>query len=111
MDGKQDDWKNVSAVTGLIAPWDGAEKDKTAFYACHDQKNLYFLYEVSDTTLVYNDEKTEASVGNEDRIEFFMSKDPEMKTYYCAEIDPKGKVMDYEAHNYRKFVLTGTSRI
>lgn len=32
-----------------------------------------------------------------------MSKDPEMKTYYCAEIDPKGKVMDYEAHNYRKF--------
>ena len=33
---------------------------------------------------------------------FFMSKDPEMKTY-CAEIDPKGKVMDYEAHNYRKF--------
>lgn len=55
MDGKQDDWKNVSAVTGLIAPWDGAEKDKTAFYACHDQKNLYFLYEVSDTTLVYND--------------------------------------------------------
>ena len=103
VDGKQDDWKNVPAVTGLIAPWDGAEKDKTAFYACHDQKNLYFLYEVSDTTLVYNDEKTEASVGNGDRIEFFMSKDPEMKTYYCAEIDPKGKVMDYEAHNYRKF--------
>ena len=103
MDGKQDDWKTVSAVTGLIAPWDGAEKDKTAFYACHDQKNLYFLYEVSDTSLVYNDEKTEASVGNGDRIEFFMSKDPEMKTYYCAEIDPKGKVMDYEAHNYRKF--------
>ena len=34
---------------------------------------------------------------------FFMSKDSEMKTYYCAEIDPKGKVMDYEAHNYRKF--------
>ena len=45
VDGKQDDWKNVPAVTGLIAPWDGAEKDKTAFYACHDQKNLYFLYE------------------------------------------------------------------
>lgn len=58
---------------------------------------------MSDTTLVYNDEKTEASVGNGDRIEFFMSKDSEMKTYYCAEIDPKGKVMDYEAHNYRKF--------
>ena len=103
VDGKRDDWKIAPAVTGLTAPWDGAEKDGTAFYVCHDKKNLYFLYVVSDTTLVYNDEKTEASVGNGDRIEFFMSKDPEMKTYYCAEIDPQGKVMDYEAHAYRKF--------
>ena len=46
--------KTVSAVTGLIAPWDGRKNDKTAFYACHDQKNLYFLYEVSDTTLGFN---------------------------------------------------------
>ena len=28
---------------------------------------------------------------------------PTMDSDYCAEIDPKGKVMDYEAHNYRKF--------
>ena len=103
VDGKRGDWKNAPAVTGLTAPWDGAEKDETAFYVCRDKKNLYFLYEVTDTTLVYNQEKTEASVGNGDRIEFFMSKDPEMKTYYCAEIDPQGKVMDYEAHAYRKF--------
>ena len=38
------------------------------------KRNLYFLYEVSDTTLVYNDEKTEASVGNGDRIEFFIEQ-------------------------------------
>ena len=103
VDGKGDDWNIPSAVRGLIAPWDGAVKDSTAFYVCHDKKNLYFLYEVSDTTLVYNNEKTEASVGSSDRVEFFFSKDPEMKTYYCAEIDPQGKVMDYEAHHYRKF--------
>lgn len=103
VDGKRGDWKTAPAVKGLIAPWDGAVKDQTAFYVCHDKKNLYFLYEVSDTTLVYNNEKTEASVGKGDRIEFFFSKDPAMETYYCAEIDPQGKVMDYEAHSYRKF--------
>lgn len=103
IDGKSDDWNIPSAVCGLIAPWNGAVKDSTAFYVCHDEKHLYFLYKVSDTTLIYNSEKTEASIGNSDRIEFFLSKDSEMKTYYCAEIDPQGKVMDYEAHHYRKF--------
>jgi chondroitin AC lyase len=103
VDGKKDDWKIAPAVTGLIAPWDGAVKDHTSFSVCHDKKNLYFMYEVSDSTIIYNDEKTEASVGNSDRIEFFISKDPAMADYYCAEIDPQGKVMDYHAQFYRKF--------
>lgn len=103
VDGRTDDWKSVCAVSGLTAPWNGATKDKTRFSVCQDTENLYFLYEVSDSTLLYNEEKTEASVGKGDRIEFFLSKDPEMKTYYCAEIDPRGKVMDYRAHAYRNF--------
>ena len=70
--------------------------------ACHNDKYLYLLYEVKDSTLTYNDGKTEDSVGNEDRVEFFISKDNKMSTYYGAEIDPQGKVMDYEAHFYRK---------
>lgn len=103
IDGNKDDWKIEPLLTGLIAPWDGAVKDNSSFYAGHDQKYFYFLYEVSDSTLTYNAEKTEASVGNEDRVEFFISCDPEMNTYYCAEMDPQGKVMDYEARHYRKF--------
>lgn len=106
VDGKKEDWQQIPvAVNGLTAPWDGAGKDRTAFSVCHDKKKLYFLYEVSDTTIIYNDEKTEASVGSSDRIEFFFSKDPAMADYYCAEIDPQGKVMDYHARSYRKFDL------
>ena len=104
VDGKKDDWAQIPvAVSGLTAPWDGAVKDRTTFSVCHDRKNLYFIYEVSDSTIIYNNEKTEASVGSSDRIEFFFSKDPAMKDYYCAEIDPHGKVMDYHAKFYRQF--------
>ena len=90
-------------MSDLIAPWNGAAKDRTRFSVCHDKKNFYFLYEVADTTIIYNNEKTEASVGSSDRIEFFFSKDPAMSDYYCAEIDPCGKVMDYHAKFYRQF--------
>lgn len=104
VDGKKDDWAQTPvAISGLIAPWDGAVKDQTTFSVCHDRKNLYFIYEVSDSTIIYNNEKTEASVGSSDRIEFFFSKDTTMTDYYCAEIDPHGKVMDYHAKFYRKF--------
>lgn len=103
VDGNKGDWKSPSGVAGLIAPWDGVSRDDTKFYVCRDDKKLYFLYEVEDSTLIFNDEKTEASVGKGDRIEFFFSKDPELSTYYCAEIDPKGKIMDYRAEFYRKF--------
>lgn len=104
VDGKKDDWQQIPvSVSGLTVPWNGAAKDRTRFSVCHDKKNLYFLYEVADTTIIYNNEKTEASVGSSDRIEFFFSKDPAMGDYYCAEIDPRGKVMDYHAKFYRQF--------
>jgi chondroitin AC lyase len=37
----------------LIAPWHNMEKDQTEIYLCHDKKNLYFLFKVKDTKLVY----------------------------------------------------------
>ena len=58
VDGKKDDWQQIPvSVSGLTAPWNGAAKDRTRFSVCHDKKNLYFLYEVADTTIIYNNEK------------------------------------------------------
>lgn len=103
VDGKTGDWKISPAIKGLVDPWSGRGRDNTDFYVCHDKKNIYFLYMVPDTNIVYNAEKTESSVRKSDRVEFFLSKDDEMSTYYCVEINPIGKVSDYEAHYYRKF--------
>ena len=43
------------------------------------------------------------SVNPCDRAEVFISCDPQMQRYYCFEIDPQGKTMDYSCSFYRKY--------
>jgi chondroitin AC lyase len=43
------------------------------------------------------------SVNYSDRVELFICKNDKMETYYCAEVDPNGKVLDYTAYFHRKF--------
>lgn len=102
IDGERDEWTTAAVVSSLTAPWNGNMRDETTVYLCHDRKYLYFFYEVHDTTPVYNSQKSKMSVIPSDRAEFFISCDRKMKQYYCAEIDPQGKTLDYEASFYRK---------
>ena len=46
---------------------------------------------------------SERDVEQEDRVELFFSKDPDMQDYYCFEIDALGRVLSYRAHYYRIF--------
>lgn len=45
----------------------------------------------------------ERDVESEDRVELFFSKDPDMRDYYCFEMDAMGRVLSYKAHYYRDF--------
>ena len=103
IDGMGEDWRQEKFLSGLIAPWNGMEKDQTDIYLCHDNKNLYFYFKVKDNQLVYGTEEGEMSVNYSDRVELFICENQKMETYYCAEIDPKAKVMDYKARFYRDF--------
>lgn len=38
-----------------------------------------------------------------ERVEFFMRRNEKMDPYFCFEIDPLGRVLDYSARNYRMF--------
>ncbi len=90
-----------ASVDGLHAPWDGLEDD-TLFRCFSDSDSFYFLYEVTDPTPTYAESFTgEATVENEDRVEIFFSPGQSMDDYYCAEIDPLGRVLDYSGHYYR----------
>ena len=77
--------------------------DGTRVYLYHDNERLHFKFDVKDSTLHAKISDDERSVDFSDRVEIFLCKDSEMKEYFCLEIDPDGKVMDYKARFYRNF--------
>ena len=80
------------------APWDGLD-DETEFSCRCDGERLCFSYDVVDSTMTVFDEfPTERTVDDEDRVEIFFSCDSLMSSYWCAEIDPKARPMDYAVH-------------
>lgn len=90
-----------ASIDGLYAPWDSLEDD-TAFRCFADKANLYFYYEVRDSTITTVPEFTgESDVEVEDRVEIFFSSISSMDEYYVAEIDPLGRVLDYKGLYYR----------
>ena len=91
-----------STIFGLHAPWDGLE-DNTVFGCFAGEDYFYFYYDVIDPTVTLKEGfKEEKDVEPEDRVEIFFSPRPEMDIYYCAEIDPEGRVLDYSSKYYRE---------
>lgn len=91
----------AAEINTLHAPWDGLD-DNTAFRCFSDSEWFYFTYEVEDATITLKaDYQGEKDVEPEDRVEIFFSPREEMDIYWCAEMDPAGRVLDYEAKYYR----------
>lgn len=105
IDGKLDDkvWKNTNPIAGLLSPWNNSGKDNTEFRCFISNNIFYFSFKVNDNTLTTCDYKEELSVAKEDRVEIFFSNHKDLEEYYCIEIDPLGRVLDYSAKYYRKF--------
>jgi len=93
----------TAEFNGFHAPWSGLD-DETQFRCFSDNDYLYFLYTMVDSTITLCEPfVVETDVNPEDRIEIFFCADAAMTdTYYCAEIDPLGRVMDYSCKYYRE---------
>ncbi len=103
IDGTSEDWSIKPLIGSLTEHWKHLSDD-TKFYMAHDTTWLYFAFDVVDTRITYNADSLELSVNESDRVELFFAQDATLKkTYYCIEIDPQGKVMDYSAQYYRQF--------
>ena len=90
-------------VQAFHAPWDHLS-NRNRFYSYSSEERFFFTFEVLDSTLTLTEPFTsEADVEPEDRVELFFSPTRGMNEYYCAEIDPKGRVLDYKARHYRQF--------
>ena len=93
---------SLKTFTGLTDWWNNVT-DSTIVTISKDAGRLHISFEVKDDTPVFNDSDDERSVDFSDRVEVFLSCDPDMKCYYGFEIDPRGKVMDYKNSYYRQF--------
>lgn len=106
INGKGDnaEWKNAASLTDFIYPWERETPPLTSFKALHSKDWLYLLYQVKDENvqvLVKTNQKLEVIYS--DRVEIFLRKNKKMTPYYGLELDPNGRVYDYEATLHRQF--------
>ena len=97
-------WDKVPIQKSFFAPWSGDKQDETEFQCYLSPHYFYFKFQVPDQTITLQEPfLKKLDVCNEDRAEIFLSATPGMETYYCMEIDPAGRALDYVTHYYRQF--------
>ena len=101
MDGKLEDWEQDPFVKGLTDPWNDSVSDHTVFDYMTTDEQFYFYFITTDSTLTTTPFSQELSVAKGDRVELFFSSDQQLSDYYCAELNPHGKILDYHAAYYR----------
>jgi len=106
LDGRADEhaWSQAAIQTHFDFPWGKSPAPVTEFRALWDDDYFYFTFRVQDTDIfVLNRFRDEQDAVFEDRVEIYLSRDEQMKDYYCFEVDPHGRVLDYRASFYRHF--------
>ena len=97
-------WEKVPELDDFSYPWQNQKAPVTTFSAYYDQNHLYFRFVAfCSKPLVYIKDNSKLEVIHSERVEIFFRSDKKMSPYYCLEIDPYGRVLDYKAILYRKF--------
>lgn len=97
-------WGKLNELDDFSFPWEHQDSPKTVFKAYYDIDYLYFqftAYGPKPNIYVMNNSKMEVILS--ERVELFFRIDSGMSPYYCLEIDPYGRVLDYKATFYRSF--------
>ncbi|MBO4642733.1 MAG: hypothetical protein J5661_07760 [Bacteroidaceae bacterium] len=97
-------WDKVPVQKSFCAPWTDNMQDETEFQCYLSPHYFYFKFQVPDQTITMQEPfQNKLDVCYEDRAEIFLSATPGMETYYCMEIDPLGRALDYVTNYYRQF--------
>lgn len=100
----ESDWNKVYCERDFFFPWEERTTPVTEFRAFCDDDSFYFLFNVHDEDVVVEEMfDVETIVAREDRVEIFFACDDKLKDYFCLEVDPLGRILDYAASYYRKF--------
>jgi hypothetical protein len=97
-------WKKATTLDDFLLPWEDGSPAATSFRAMYDTAMMYFCFDARDKDLVVMDSLLmETDIAKGDRVELFLSPDTTMQHYFCIEIDPRGRLLDYAASYYRNF--------
>ena len=104
--GKGDNplWNKAELLTDFVSPWDNKKFEKIEFKALWDSKNLFFCFSVYDDNVhIDNKDNSIESIGKSDRVELFFRINKSLDPYYCLEIDPTPRIMDFKAQPDKQF--------
>ncbi|MBN2295241.1 MAG: carbohydrate-binding family 9-like protein [Pirellulales bacterium] len=97
-------WEKANLLDDFTFPWNDAKAPATHFRAIVDNEKLYFSYQVWDEDIVLVEPyKHKNDSEGEDRVEVVVSCDRELKRYFAAEIDGRGRVLDFQSSYHRQF--------
>jgi hypothetical protein len=97
-------WENANLLTDFSSPWDNKPIKKIEFKALHNCKYIFFQFKVFDENIhIHPSKDKNDSINNSDRVELFFRTDENLNPYYCLEIDPTSRIMDFKALPNKKF--------
>lgn len=102
--GEHPVWRKACVLDDFIYPWENEHPHPTRFRALHNRDWLYCLFEATDPeVIIFRDRDDKWEVAASSRAEIFFRIDEKLTPYYCLEIDPLGRVLDYRGNFHRKF--------
>jgi hypothetical protein len=97
-------WRNANVLTDFSVPWEETMPPATEFRAIHNNDWLFCLFSVTDDSInVLVDKNDKMETAASCRTEIFFKIDDNLSPYYCLEIDPLARVLDYRAEFHRQF--------
>lgn len=97
-------WDKADVLIDFVSPWDNEIPKRMEFRSLWDEQNFYFCFKVFDNQ-VYIDtaDNSKNSIANSDRVELFFRSNDLMSPYYCLEMDPTPRLLDFKAFPNRNF--------
>ena len=97
-------WRDSHELSSFSYPWENEKAPFTSFKALHNKDWLYGLFNVMDENVItYVEKNDKTDVLNSDRVEIFIKQKDNLSPYFGLEIDPLGRVYDFQAEFTRKF--------
>lgn len=97
-------WNKANYLTDFSSPWDKEPVKKIEFKAIHNSEKIFFQFKVfDDQTHIHPSKDINDSINNSDRVELFFRSDACLNPYYCLEIDPTARIMDFKAKPNKEF--------